>query len=74
MQIKQGPAPSAFDCYLTLRSLMTMEIRMKKHMSNATAVAKFMDSHPAVEKVFYPGIKSHSQYKVTLNYTKSVSY
>jgi methionine-gamma-lyase len=46
------------DCWLLARSLRTLELRIRKHSENALAVARFLESHPQVEKVFYPGLES----------------
>jgi methionine-gamma-lyase len=46
------------DCWLLARSLRTLELRMRKHSENALAVARFLESHPQVEKVHYPGLES----------------
>ncbi len=58
-----GAVPSPFDCYLTLRGLKTLSLRMEKHQSNALAIASYLESHPKVDKVYYPGLKSHPQYE-----------
>lgn len=50
-----GAVPSPFDCFLCNRGLKTLHIRMKLHFHNGLAVAKFLESHPRVEKVIYPG-------------------
>lgn len=57
-----GPVGSTFDSFLSLRSLKTLPIRMKAHQENAMAVAKFLEAHPKVEKVIYPGLESHPQH------------
>ena len=59
-----GGVPSPFDCYLVNRSLKTLAIRMKQHGENGLAVAKFLEQHPAVEKVLHPGLPSHPQHEV----------
>ncbi|MDR0221196.1 MAG: aminotransferase class I/II-fold pyridoxal phosphate-dependent enzyme [Lachnospiraceae bacterium] len=46
------------DCWLLARSLRTLELRMRKHSENALAVARFLESHPQIEKVYYPGLES----------------
>lgn len=58
MGATQGP----FDSFLFLRSLKTLPLRMKAHQENAMAIAKFLASHPKVEKVLYPGLESHPQH------------
>jgi methionine-gamma-lyase len=62
-QVLYGAVPSPSDCWLLARSLRTLELRMKKHSKNALAVAKFLESHPKVEKVFYPGLASSPSYE-----------
>ncbi len=59
-----GAIPSPFDCWLTLIGVKTLHLRMERHASNAQAVAEFLESHPQVEKITYPGLKSHPQYGV----------
>lgn len=51
-----GAVPSAFDCWLTLRGIKTLAVRMEKHCDNAEAIAKFLSNHKAVTKVHYPGL------------------
>lgn len=57
-----GGCPSAFDAYLLHLSLGTLPLRMRRHSDNALAVAKFLENHPAVEWVKYPGLESHPQH------------
>ena len=59
-----GNALSPFDSWLVLRGLRTLDLRMKKHQENALAVAEFLKNTPLVEKVFYPGLKENSGYKL----------
>ena len=54
----QGP----FDSFLALRGLKTLSLRMNAHCQNAFEIAKYLESHPAIEKVIYPGLKSHPQH------------
>jgi cystathionine beta-lyase/cystathionine gamma-synthase len=54
-----GSAPSPFDCWLALRGVKTLAVRMKRHCENAQAVAEFLYAHPKVERVHYPGLESH---------------
>ena len=53
-----GSVLSPNDAFLMIRGMKTLQIRMDKHCANAMAVAKFLESHPAVEKVYYPGLES----------------
>ncbi len=57
-----GSVMSPFDAYLVIRGMKTLEVRMERHCANAMKVAEFLESHPAVEKVYYPGLKSFPQY------------
>ena len=50
-----GPVPSPFDCYLVNRGLKTLHLRMKEHMKNGLAVARYLEKHPFVDKVVHPG-------------------
>jgi cystathionine gamma-lyase len=59
-----GPSPSPFECYNALRSLKTLKIRVEAAVKNAYVVANFLDNHPKIEKVLYPGLKSHPQHEV----------
>jgi methionine-gamma-lyase len=53
-----GAILGAVDCWLLARSLRTLDLRLQKHSENALKVAAFLESHPKVEKVFYPGLDS----------------
>ena len=53
-----GAVPSPFDCFLTMLGLRTLHLRMQRHNENAQAVAEFLESHPKVSRVAYPGLKS----------------
>ncbi|HVF56171.1 MAG TPA: aminotransferase class I/II-fold pyridoxal phosphate-dependent enzyme [Pyrinomonadaceae bacterium] len=57
-----GAALSPFDAWLMLRGLRTLGIRVERHNSNALALARFLESHPKVERVHYPGLESHPQH------------
>jgi cystathionine gamma-synthase len=59
-----GAAPSPFDCWLTLRGVSTLPWRMRGHCANAAAVAGFLESHPAVERVSWPGLTSHPGHEI----------
>ncbi|XP_011264351.2 putative cystathionine gamma-lyase 2 [Camponotus floridanus] len=64
-----GIVPSPFDCSMVIRSLKTLELRMQQHMKNALAIAKFLESHPCVERVFHPYLPSHPQHELALKQT-----
>ncbi len=57
-----GGVPGPFDCWLVLRGVKTLQIRMQDHCANATAIAHFLVEHPGVEIVHYPGLASHPQH------------
>ncbi|PFG32457.1 cystathionine gamma-synthase [Sanguibacter antarcticus] len=57
-----GAVAGPFDAWLTLRGLKTLSLRMERHSSNAAAVAQFLESHPKVASVLYPGLASHPQH------------
>ncbi|MES9882866.1 MAG: methionine gamma-lyase [Sedimenticola sp.] len=59
-----GAVISPFDAYLTIRGLKTLEIRMDRHCQSAQALAEHIETHPAVEAVYFPGLKSHPQYEL----------
>jgi len=56
--VVQGP----FDCYLALRGLKTLDVRMERQCANALEVARRLEGHPQVEQVYYPGLQSHPQH------------
>ncbi|UDF02619.1 cystathionine gamma-synthase [Asticcacaulis sp. AND118] len=57
-----GSTPGAFDSYMTLRGVRTLLVRVKQQQESAQAIAEFLESHPAVSRVFYPGLPSHPQH------------
>lgn len=57
-----GGVPGPFDSWLVLRGLKTLSVRMREHEKNANAIASFLQSHAAIEKVIYPGLPSHPQH------------
>lgn len=59
-----GAVLSPFDSFLVLRGIKTLSIRMREHSSNAQKIAEFLESHPKVERVIYPGLKSYPQYEL----------
>jgi cystathionine gamma-lyase/cystathionine beta-lyase len=59
-----GTCASPFDCWLVLRGIETLPVRMKQHEENAIAVANYLKGHPAIEKVFYPGLDSHPGHEI----------
>ena len=59
-----GAVPGPMDCFLTLRGIKTLALRMTRHCQNATQIAQFLADHPAVADVIYPGLESHPQYEL----------
>jgi cystathionine beta-lyase/cystathionine gamma-synthase len=64
MQKTIGAVPSPFDCWLTLMGVKTLSLRMERHCENAMAIAEFLEDHPKIKSVTYPGLKSHPQYEI----------
>lgn len=64
VQFAAGAVPGPFECFLLLRSIRTLALRMRQHDINSKAVAEFLVEHPKVKQVFYPGLKSHPQYEL----------
>ena len=64
VQNAAGAVPSPFDCYLLLRGIKTLGVRMDRHCANAAAVADYLVGHPAVARVLYPGLPGHPGHDV----------
>ncbi len=64
LQKSLGAVPGPFDCWLVLRGLKTLAVRMRQHCTNAQAVAAFLEQHPRVEAVLYPGLRSHPGHRI----------
>ncbi|MFN8495589.1 MAG: cystathionine gamma-synthase [Caldilineaceae bacterium] len=62
LQNAVGGVPGPFDAWLVLRGIKTLALRMRAHAANAQLVAQFLEDHPAVEQVFYPGLPDHPQH------------
>ena len=65
VQNSVGAVPSPFDCFLILRGIKTLGIRMKRHNENGLKIAKFLSKHKKIKKVIYPGLSSHPQHNVS---------
>lgn len=63
-QAAAGAIPGPWDCWLVIRGLKTLKIRMKEHEANAMHLARLLEKHPAVEQVLYPGLPSHPQHEL----------
>jgi|TARA_B100001971_G_scaffold180942_1_gene177426 cystathionine gamma-lyase/cystathionine beta-lyase len=59
-----GTCASPFDCWLVLRGIETLPVRMKKHEENAVSVTDYLKGHPTVKRVFYPGLSSHPGHEI----------
>lgn len=66
-QANKGGVPSPFECWLALRGIETLAIRMRAHSENAMAVAKFLEAHEKVSAVHYPGLETHPSYEIAKN-------
>jgi cystathionine beta-lyase/cystathionine gamma-synthase len=65
-----GGLLSPFECFLVLRGIKTLPLRMKQHEENGRAVAEYLSTHPKVQKIFYPGLKSHPQHELAARQQK----
>ena len=64
LQNAVGSIPSPFDCYLLIRSIKTLSVRMERHNKNGMEVAKFLSKHKKIKRVMYPGLESDPNYKI----------
>lgn len=70
-QVKStGAVPGPMDCYLVLRGIKTLSVRVERAVSNAKVIASYLDNHSKVEKVYYPGLKSHPQHDLAAKQMK----
>jgi len=65
-----GAVPSPMDCFLTMRGTKTLAVRMQRHVENAGVLAPWLEAHPSVEKVIYPGLGSHPQHALATRQMK----
>lgn len=72
MLVHLGGALSPFNAYLILRGLATLQLRMEKHCASAAQIAGFLEAHPKVEKVFYPGLESHPHHSLAKSQMSSM--
>jgi cystathionine beta-lyase/cystathionine gamma-synthase len=70
VQRAAGGVMSPFECFLVLRGIKTLPLRVKQHEENGRAVAAWLETHPKVQKLAYPGLKSHPQYELALRQQK----
>jgi cystathionine gamma-lyase len=66
LQNAVGAVPGPMDCFLTLRGLKTLALRMERHSANALEIARMLEDHPKVGNVYYPGLESHPQYELAV--------
>jgi cystathionine gamma-lyase len=64
LQNAVGAVPGPMDCFLVLRGLKTLHVRMERHAENAMQIARWLEKHPKVERVIYPGLESHPQHAI----------
>jgi cystathionine beta-lyase/cystathionine gamma-synthase len=64
LQNAVGAVPGPMDCFLVMRGIKTLGVRMERHSSNAMQIAQFLEDHPSVKQVMYPGLESHPQYEL----------
>ncbi|HWQ09425.1 MAG TPA: PLP-dependent transferase [Holophaga sp.] len=72
-QNAEGAVPSPFDCYLVQRGIKTLGVRMERHEANAFAVAEFLEGHPDVERVFFPGLPNHPGHAIAVRQMRGQS-
>ena len=71
LQNAVGAVPGPMDCFLVLRGIKTLPLRMDRHYENAAAIVEFLSSHPKVEMLIYPFHESHPQHKVAVQQMKN---
>ncbi|MDR1877383.1 MAG: PLP-dependent aspartate aminotransferase family protein [Flavobacteriaceae bacterium] len=71
LQNTSGGVLSPFDSWLTLRGLQTLHLRLEKHSQNALKIAEYLVSHPKVDKVYYPGLKTHKNHDIAVKQQKA---
>jgi cystathionine gamma-lyase len=71
LQNAVGGVSGPFDSFLTLRGIKTLALRMERHCASAQAIAEFLESHPKIEKVYYPGLASHPHHSLAKRQMKN---
>ena len=71
IQNSSGAVPGPMDCFLTLRGIKTLHIRMQRHSENASVIAKFLKDNPKIEKVYWPGFSDHPNHDIAKIQMKS---
>jgi cysteine-S-conjugate beta-lyase len=70
IQNASGAILSPFDSWLVIRGIETLHLRVKQHCANALAIAKYLETHPAVDKVYYPGLATHPNHGIAVRQSK----
>jgi cysteine-S-conjugate beta-lyase len=70
IQNASGAILSPFDSWLVIRGIETLHLRVKQHCANALAIAKYLETHPAVDKVYYPGLATHPNHDIAVRQSK----
>jgi cystathionine beta-lyase/cystathionine gamma-synthase len=71
LQKSVGGVPSPFDCYMVLRGLKTLAVRMERHVRSARSLAEWLEAHPQVARVLYPGLESHRGHELASRQMKA---
>ncbi len=71
IQNSSGAVPGPMDCFLTLRGIKTLHLRMQRHCENGAAVAIFLQQHPKIQKVYWPGLVDHPNHELAKNQMKA---
>tara|TARA_B100001175_G_scaffold316948_1_gene332230 strand:- start:544 stop:1695 length:1152 start_codon:yes stop_codon:yes gene_type:complete len=71
IQNSSGAVPGPMDCFLTLRGIKTLHLRMQRHCENSAAVAIFLQQHPKIKKVYWPGLVDHPNHELAKNQMKA---
>jgi cystathionine gamma-lyase len=70
LQNAVGAVPAPMDCFLVMRGLKTLHVRMARHAENAQKIAEFLERHPKIDRVIYPGLKSHPDHELAKSQMK----
>jgi len=64
IQNAAGAVPGPFDCWLALRGVKTLAVRMRQHSANAMSIARYLEGHPRIDHVIYPGLENHPDHAI----------
>jgi cystathionine beta-lyase/cystathionine gamma-synthase len=70
LQNASGAVPGPWDCWLALRGVKTLALRMERHNDNGSRIARFLNEHPRVKRVLYPGLAEHPQHEISRRQTR----